>query len=109
MVLAGEIYFVAGVEIGVCSDARPCLVLQVFKSTALICILSAQFDLAEGHEITLLKSDANFPESGLKKNSFIPDAPERDVSIDVLEKSIRLGKADGNFKRQVEQWFGVMM
>lgn len=107
MIHPGEIYFVSGVEIGLCKDARPCVVLQVHSKTALICVLSAQFDMAEGHEITLLKSDADFKPSGLDRDSFVPDAPERDVALSVLEKSIFLGHAVGDFKTKIEKMFGV--
>ena len=109
MVRVGEIYLVAGVEIGICTDARPCIILQVHNTTALICLLSAQFDLAEGHEITLLKTDIDFPASGLKKDSFIPDAPERDIAINVLQRSTLLGQVAGDFKLRVEKWFGITM
>src|SRR6185295_19235718 len=103
MVTAGEIYLVDGIELGLCTDARPCLVLQIFKDTALICAISAQLELAEGHEITLLKSDSEFPASGLKKDSFMPDVPERDVKLSALKKSSFLGRAEGEFKRKVER------
>ena len=107
MIHAGEIYFVAGVEIGVCANARPCIVLQVRATTALICILSAQFDLAEGHEVTILTTDADFPASGLERDSFIPEFAERWVEISVLKKANFLGQAVGDFKRKVENWCGV--
>jgi|SRR5579862_2294222 len=72
MVQPGEIYWVEGVDLGKCKDARPCLVLYVSGKVARVCRLSAQLDLAEGGEVTLLKSDPDFAASGLKRSSYIP-------------------------------------
>lgn len=107
MVRPGDIYLVKGVDLGVCHDSRPCLVLLVQGNKARLCYFSSQFDCAEGNEITLLKCDPEFSASGLKKDSYITNAPEGNLSLEVLDRSRRVGQATGEFKRKVEKYFGV--
>ncbi len=102
MIRPGEIYLVNGVALGTSRDSRPCLVLLVYPKTARLCFFSTQFDSADGDEITLLKSDADFPASGLKVN-----VPEAEIPIAVLDKSPRMGVATGEFRRKVEEFYGV--
>ena len=107
MVQPSEIYLVESVDLGKCKDARPCLVLYVSGKDARICCLSAQMDLAEGGEVTLLKSDPDFTASGLKRSSYIPMFAEYEIPVAALERSKRLGAAQGGFKKKVENFFGI--
>ena len=99
MIRAGDIYLIPGMRIGKCVDSRPCLVLAVFSNSAYICLLSSQFDMTQGHEITLLKSDPEFAESGLTKDSFILEFSGHDLALSTFEKAHYLGRAIGNFKK----------
>src|ERR1700733_3399398 len=99
MIQPGEIYLVEGVDLGKCKDGRPCLVLYISGKDARVCRLSAQLELAEGGEVTLLKSDPDFAASGLKRSSYIPMFAEYEIPVAVLERSKRWGSAQGGFKK----------
>ena len=107
MAKPGDIYLLKNARLGSCLDARPCVVLAVHGDKALVCYLSAQFDCAKSGNVTLLRTDPEFAASGLKKDSYIPDYREIQISIDALTPGMRLGKATGRFKAKIELLFGA--
>lgn len=109
MVKPGALYLVKGQALGHSFDVRPCVVLQVWKNAATVVLMPSQLDLMEGGEVVIYDSDSAFQKSGLSKSSFIPNARERDIECDELERSKYLGVASGKFKRDVEARFGVVL
>lgn len=107
MVKSGEIYLLKETRLGLCRDGRPCLVLQVHKTTAVICFFSTQLGLMEGNEISLYKTDDGFAESGLDRDSYIVNFRQREIPISILANSKRMGCAAGEFKKKVEEWYGA--
>ena len=107
MVKAGEIYLIDKTHLRSCRDARPCVVLQVSSGIAWVCCLSSQFDCAAGDEVTLMKTDPEFVASGLKKDSYIANYREIEVSIEALKDAPFLGRATGEFKKKIEALFGA--
>ena len=87
MAKPGEIYLLDKTNLRSCRDSRPCVVLHVSGGAALICLLSSQFDCAAGNEATLLKTDAEFAASGLKKDSYIAGYREIEVSVEALKRA----------------------
>lgn len=107
MATPGEIYLVKDVGLGLCLDARPCVVLAGLGDKALVCCLSAQFDCAKDGDVTLLKTDPDFDASGLKKDTYIPDYREIRIPMGALKRAARVGRATGDFKKKIDALYGA--
>jgi hypothetical protein len=107
MISAGEIYFVPRVKLGKAEYGRPCLVLRASSSEASVCFFSTKFELLRPYEVTLYETDVDFKNSGLREASFIVHTPTPDVPLEFFKGAKLLGHATGEFKRKVENWWGV--
>lgn len=108
MIQAGEIYFIPkGVVIGKVDYGRPCLVLRVSKHDATVCYFSTKTDNREPGQVAIWATDPDFKASGLRASSFIIDDFTEDVKLEFFHGAIFWGHANGQFKLDVEDWYGL--
>ena len=107
MIQAGQIYFIPNVDLGKVKYGRPCLELRVFALDATVCYFSTKFNMNFGDQVTLDKSDPDFPASGLGDTSCIMNHPIDDVPLDFFNSAKLRGQAVGDFKKRVEDWYGM--
>ena len=107
MIQAGQIYFIANVDLGKADYGRPCLVLRASAHDATVCYFSTKFDLNVGAQVTIDESDGDFPATGLKSSSYIMNHPIPDVPLDYFKGAKLRGHATGEFKKKIEEWYGA--
>jgi hypothetical protein len=103
---AGQIYLAKSAKLGKAAYPRPCLVLRTFGSEALIAYFSTKFDASLSRDLTILKSDAGFTQTGLKDDCYL--VGDRDVTVELsfFDHAKLLGELTGDLKRRVETWWG---
>ena len=108
MIVAGQIYFLRKVVVvGEARYGRPCLVLRASKRDATICYFSTKMEYREPGEVEILATDPDFKASGLRDSSFIIDEATPDVELEIFKGAKLLGYATGEFKKRVEDWYGL--
>jgi len=107
MISAGQIYFIPKVDLGKADYGRPCLVLRVSKRDATVCYFSTKIEYREPGEVAILDTDADFKASGLRNSSYIMDETTPDVALEFFKGAKLLGRATGEFKKRVEDWYGL--
>ncbi|MEI6235945.1 MAG: hypothetical protein WCT04_23060 [Planctomycetota bacterium] len=107
-IAAGQIYFLRkGATVGYADYGRPCLVLRASKASAAVCYFSTKMDYVEPGDVAIYPADADFKASGLRDASYIvPDLIDN-VMLNVFEGAKLLGRATGDFKANVEDWYGA--
>lgn len=107
MIKAGQIYFLRkDVNIGGVSYGRPCLVLRASKVDATICF-STKMAYRKLHEVMIEVTDPDFKATGLRDSSYVLDRPTDDVKLEFFNREKLLGHAKGDFKKRVEEWYGL--
>lgn len=108
MIEAGQIYFLRKVvNIGEAAYGRPCLVLRASKLDATICFFSTKIEYRQLQEVVIEEADPDFNATGLRDSSFILNRPTPDVPLEFFKDAKLLGRATGEFKRRVEEWYGL--
>jgi|ERR1043165_3073115 hypothetical protein len=108
MIEAGQIYFLRkAVGIGRANYGRPCLVLCVSKLDATICYFSTKMEYRKPHEVAVRPSDSEYLTTGLRDSSYILNSPTDDVDLDYFKGAKLLGRATGDFKKRIEEWYGA--
>jgi hypothetical protein len=107
MLAAGQIYFIPKVDLGKADYGRPCLVLRASKHDATVCFFSTKIEYREPGEVAIHAADADFKASGLRDSSYIADDLTQDVKLDYFKGAKLLGRATGEFKKRVEDWYGL--
>ena len=104
---AGQIYFLRkAVNVGEADYPRPCLVLRASKHDATICYFSTKMENRKPDQVAIEATDPDFKASGLRDSSFILGALA-DVEPEYLKGAKLLGRATGEFKKRVEDWYGL--
>ena len=108
MIQAGDIYLVAkGVVLGKVDYGRPCLVLRASKHDATVCYFSTKMEYRKAGNVTLWNADPDFKASGLRDSSYILGGITEDVKLDFFKDAKFWGRAEGQFKKNVEDWYGL--
>ena len=108
MIEAGQIYFLRkAVGIGQAIYGRPCLVLRASKLDATICYFSTKMEYRKTREVAVNPGDPDFLATGLRDSSYILNSPADDVELDYFKGAKLLGRATGDFKKRVEDWYGA--
>jgi len=104
---AGQIYFLRkAVKVGKADYPRPCLVLRASKLDATICYFSTKLENRKPGDVAIEATDPDFKASGLHDSSYILGALP-DVEIEYFKGAKLLGRATGEFKKRVEDWYGL--
>jgi hypothetical protein len=107
---AGQIYFIRKrVPLGKADYGRPCLVLRVSGHDAVVCFFSTKMEYLETGQVTIYDSDPDFKATGLQDSSRIIGGLTPDVPLDYLKGSKLLGRATGDFKKRIEEWYGLQL
>jgi hypothetical protein len=103
---AGQIYLAKNAKLGKAAYPRPCLVLRTSGSDALIAYFSTKFEASLSRDLSILKTDSGFKESGLKDDSYL--VGDRDVTVELIffVHAKLLGELSGELKQRVEDWWG---
>src|SRR5476649_1429749 len=107
MLAAGQIYFIPKVDLGKANNGRPCLVLRASNHDATVCFFSTKIEYRERGEVVILDTDTDFKASGLRASSYIVDDLPQDVRLEYFKGAKLLGRATGDFKKRVEDWYGA--
>lgn len=104
---AGQIYFLRkGVHVGKVDYARPCLVLRASAHDATVCYLSTKIEYLDPGGVVIYDFDPDFKASGLRTTSCILGDLTDEVNPDVFKGAKLLGRAAGEFKKEIEKWYG---
>ena len=107
----GDIFYLDQPRLRGADDPHYCVVLRLDGDSAFVNFLSSQmdaFDEAEG-DILVKSSDAEFPATGLKKDTFVINRSYARVTVPIANLfSLRekVGQVSGEFKRQIEELWG---
>ena len=105
---AGQIYFIhKSVHLGKADYGRPCLVLRVSQHDATVCYFSTKMEYLESGQVAIYASDPDFKATGLHDSSRIFGAFTPDVPLDYFQGAKLLGHATSEFKKRVENWYGM--
>lgn len=105
---AGQIYFLRkAVKVSRAEYGRPCLVLRASKHDATICFFSTKMQYLEPGSVAIYTADPEFKASGLSDSSCILADLTPDVGLDYFKGAKLLGCATGEFKKRVEDWYGL--
>lgn len=107
MIEAGQIYFIPKVDLGKADYGRPCLVLRVSKHDVMVCFFSTKIQYRQSHEVIIEAADPDFKATGLRDSSYILNTPTPDVALEFFNGAKLLGRATGEFKKRVEEWYGM--
>lgn len=102
-----EIYS-AEVRLGLCADARPCLVLFPPKADGVIVLpISSQGDLCLDPNIhfPLSPEHPDFKATGLKKKSYILAVREHVLKLPMFKR--RCGLLTGELLAEFKKWYGL--
>ena len=107
MIESGQIYFFPRARVGRSQYPRPGLVLRVSATDATVCYFSTKFDLKESGAGVIEKTDPEFSASGLKHSSYLLEQAMAELPAHEFKGAKLLGKATGEFKKRVEEWYGA--
>ena len=107
MIEPGQIYFFPKAKVGRSEYPRPGLVLRVSATDATVCYFSTKFELKEAGAVVIERTDVDFKTSGLKHASYLVDQAVAEVSTHSFKGAKLLGRANGEFKKRVEDWYGL--
>ena len=107
---AGQIYFIRKrVPLGKADYGRPCLVLRISQSDASVCFFSTKMEYLESGQVALYTDDPDFKATVLRDSSRIIGGMTPDVPLDYFQGAKLLGRATGDFKKRVEEWYGMSL